>query len=68
MSELEFLEKHPNMTGQDYRELQRVGQRCNYCGELQFLASEHEINCNLNPYFQNRLSQGWRPLNGIDEQ
>lgn len=54
---LEFLKNHPNMTEQDYIELQRIGQKCNYCGELQFLASRHEPNCNLNPYFQNRICQ-----------
>jgi len=41
---------------------------CNYCHEEMPMPSRHEPNCNLNPVFQNRLSQGWRPLNGLDER
>jgi len=41
--------------------------KCNYCHEEMPMPSRHEPNCNLNPYFQNRLSKGWRAMNGIDE-
>lgn len=40
---------------------------CNYCHEEMPMPSRHEPNCNLNPVFQNRLSKGWRALNGMDE-